>query len=102
MSDGGFYSRLSKEREDSADLISVVMDTADGLTAQVTDENRPGMLLGKIQSGKTRAFLGIIAEYVLAVGDLDGNWQEEFYEGASSAEFLQPRRVRRANGTATK
>ncbi len=62
MSDDGFYARLSKERKDSADLVSVVTETADGLTAQVTDENRPGMLLGKIQSGKTRAFLGIIAE----------------------------------------
>lgn len=48
------------------------------------------------------AFLGIIAEHVLAVGDLAGNWQEEFFEAVSSAEFLQPRRVRRTNGTATK
>lgn len=47
-------------------------------------------------------FLGIIAEYVLAVGDLAGGWQEEFLEAVSSAEFLQPRRIRRANLTVTK
>lgn len=46
-------------------------------------------------------FLGIIAEYVLAVGDLVANWQEEFLEAVSSAEFLQPRRAHRANGAAT-
>ena len=62
MSNDGFYERLRKERHDGADLVSVVIDTVNDLTTQATDENRPGMLLGKIQSGKTRAFLGIIAE----------------------------------------
>lgn len=42
-------------------------------------------------------FLGIIVEYVLAVGDLAGGWQEEFLEAVSSAEFLQPRKNSRAN-----
>lgn len=40
-------------------------------------------------------FLGIIAEYVLNVGQLVGNWQEEFFEAAASAEFLQPSRTHR-------
>src|SRR5262249_50735992 len=31
------------------------------LLNQPTESERPGMLLGKIQSGKTRAFLGVIA-----------------------------------------
>lgn len=38
----------------SASSVVDQLDTAD-------DPNRPGMLLGKIQSGKTRAFLGVIA-----------------------------------------
>jgi len=38
-------------------------------------------------------FLGIVAEYVLAVGDLVGGWQEEFIEALSSAEFLRPLRA---------
>ncbi|MGB9152696.1 MAG: Z1 domain-containing protein, partial [Alphaproteobacteria bacterium] len=37
-------------------------DTVAALISQPTDARKPGMLLGKIQSGKTRAFLGIIAE----------------------------------------
>lgn len=46
------------------------------------------------------AFLGLVAEYVLRVGDLASNWQEEFLEAAASTEFLQPR-SRRANGSST-
>jgi hypothetical protein len=57
-----FYERLRAQRADSPALAAVVMDTVNELTTRETDERRPGMLLGKIQSGKTRAFLGIIAE----------------------------------------
>ena len=57
-----FYERLRSERDDSPELTSVVVETVKELIARETNENRPGMLLGKIQSGKTRAFLGIIAE----------------------------------------
>ena len=57
-----FYERLRAERGDGPELASVVVETVDELLARDTDERRPGMLLGKIQSGKTRAFLGIIAE----------------------------------------
>ena len=62
MNENGFYARLRKERGDDDDLTKLVIDAVNELTARTTDENRPGMLLGKIQSGKTRAFLGIIAE----------------------------------------
>ena len=62
MKDDGFYERLRKERGDDGDLSQLVTHTVEGLVSRATDENRPGMLLGKIQSGKTRAFLGIIAE----------------------------------------
>jgi hypothetical protein len=57
-----FYDRLRVQRGDGSDLIKVVVDTVSELTTRDTNESRPGMLLGKIQSGKTRAFLGIIAE----------------------------------------
>jgi KaiC/GvpD/RAD55 family RecA-like ATPase len=57
-----FYERLRKERTDGTDLVGVVKETVNELLARDTDEHRPGMLLGKIQSGKTRAFLGVIAE----------------------------------------
>lgn len=57
-----FYERLRLARADSEDLTKVVLATVNELTTQETNENRPGMLLGKIQSGKTRAFLGIMAE----------------------------------------
>ena len=61
MSGKGFYERLRVERCDDANLANVIIETVNELTAQKTDDKRPGMLLGKIQSGKTRAFLGIIA-----------------------------------------
>ena len=36
-------------------------ETVTKLLANQTSMDRPGMLLGKIQSGKTRAFIGIVA-----------------------------------------
>ena len=47
-----FYKRLRAERSDGADLATVVVDTVKELTTRETDENRPGMLLGKIQSSR--------------------------------------------------
>jgi hypothetical protein len=60
-----FYERLKKVREgagqpESAEAETVVRDVVQALLSQPTDARRPGMLLGKIQSGKTRSFLGII------------------------------------------
>ncbi|MEI6537526.1 MAG: hypothetical protein WCN98_19435 [Verrucomicrobiaceae bacterium] len=58
-----FYGRLSKIRGgDSAELIDVVKKSVVQLLTTSTDARKPGMLLGKIVSGKTRGFLGIIAD----------------------------------------
>jgi hypothetical protein len=57
----GFYARLREARNDSPELQECIekvvtqLDHADNI-------DRPGLLLGKIQSGKTNAFLGIIAK----------------------------------------
>ncbi|PJT27208.1 hypothetical protein CN884_02070 [Ochrobactrum sp. 30A/1000/2015] len=56
----GFYSRLRDSRRDDDALQHCIQSVVDQLQSAV-DPNKPGMLLGKIQSGKTRAFLGVIA-----------------------------------------
>ncbi|QEZ45234.1 Z1 domain-containing protein [Cupriavidus oxalaticus] len=56
----GFYSRLLTQRGDDEQLQKCVENVVDQL-ANADDLEKPGMLLGKIQSGKTRAFLGVIA-----------------------------------------
>lgn len=62
----GFYDRLKASRAlmgatEGSELEDCVRRTVEALQSSQTDGNRPGMLLGKIQSGKTRAFLGVIA-----------------------------------------
>jgi hypothetical protein len=59
------YDELAEKREDSTDLIDCVHKTTDSLLSQEKGEdgmNKPVCLLGKIQSGKTRAFIGVIAD----------------------------------------
>ncbi|MDP3763384.1 MAG: Z1 domain-containing protein [bacterium] len=56
-----FYERLKVSRKDSDDLAGCIKSTVDSLEAQETSAKKPGILLGKIQSGKTRAFIGVIA-----------------------------------------
>lgn len=63
---GSFYDRLKASRADGGspegpELEACVRNTVAALQSSHTDGNKPGMLLGKIQSGKTRAFLGVIA-----------------------------------------
>ena len=63
---GGFYDRLKASRAaagspEGAELEECVRKTVAKLQSSHTDGSKPGMLLGKIQSGKTRAFLGVIA-----------------------------------------
>ena len=58
---GEFYNTLTSKREDSDALKRCMEDTVQKLLENDTDINKPGMLLGKIQGGKTRAFIGIIA-----------------------------------------
>jgi len=56
----GFYSRLRGIRQDDEALQKCIESVVDQLD-HADDPKKPGMLLGKIQSGKTRAFLGVIA-----------------------------------------
>ncbi|MGP4674807.1 Z1 domain-containing protein [Agrobacterium pusense] len=56
----GFYSEIRDNRQDDEALQQCIERVVDQLR-EADDPDRPGMLLGKIQSGKTRAFLGVIA-----------------------------------------
>jgi hypothetical protein len=57
----GFYSRLRDTRKDDDQLAACIERVVNQLEDTSTTGDRPGMLLGKIQSGKTRAFVGVIA-----------------------------------------
>lgn len=57
----GFYSRLKKKRNDGEGLVKCIEETVTKLEAGDTSTKKPGILLGRIQSGKTRAFIGVIA-----------------------------------------
>ncbi len=57
----GMYDRLIQKRNDSKELIDCMQKTIKLLLENKTDAEHPGMLLGDIQSGKTRGFTGIIA-----------------------------------------
>lgn len=61
MNKGEYYTGLTKIRGDSEGLQAVIERTVYNLLNNSTNTEKPGMLLGKIQSGKTRAFIGIIA-----------------------------------------
>jgi len=56
-----FYARLRARREDDDELAACIERVVNQLESAGTTDDRPGMLLGKIQSGKTRAFVGVIA-----------------------------------------
>ncbi len=58
--DSSYYARLKNFRGDSDALAECITKVA-GMLKGTTSSNRPGMLLGQIQSGKTRAFVGVIA-----------------------------------------
>lgn len=58
-----FYKYITEEsRTDSNELKNTMEETFQKLKKHNTDEIKPGILLGMIQSGKTRAFTGIIAK----------------------------------------
>lgn len=62
MVDGpNFYPRLKAQRNDDEQLAACIERIVDRLQGDGTTGKSPGMLLGKIQSGKTRAFVGVIA-----------------------------------------
>jgi hypothetical protein len=56
------YARLSQKRGDTPELTQCIESVVRQLSKTTTSLGQPGMLLGKIQSGKTMAFLGIIAK----------------------------------------
>lgn len=58
-----FYEIIRKKehREDDAELQTCITKTVDLLREKDTSVDRPGILLGEIQGGKTKAFIGIIA-----------------------------------------
>lgn len=63
LKDGSsFYSRLKSFRNDDDRLEGCIESIVDKLEQNTTTGNKPGMLLGKIQSGKTRGFVGVIAK----------------------------------------
>lgn len=63
LQDGSsFYPRLKSFRNDDEALSCCITKVMDQLEDYKTSGNRPGMLLGRIQSGKTRAFVGAIAQ----------------------------------------
>jgi hypothetical protein len=57
----GFYARLRDSRQDDEALAACIDRVVKQLEETSTSGDRPGMLLGKIQAGKTRAFVGVIA-----------------------------------------
>jgi len=61
LTKGEFYNTLTANRPDSDDLKLCMEQTVQKFLENETDMNKPGMLLGKIQGGKTGAFIGIIA-----------------------------------------
>src|SRR5258708_3525807 len=55
-----YYDQLASRRGDSPELREKVDEVVDKLHHQSTSTKRPGILLGKVQSGKTAAYLGVI------------------------------------------
>lgn len=55
-----FYNHLSRQNEYSVELKACIENTVQKLSEIDTTYSKPGMLLGKIQSGKTRSFIGVI------------------------------------------
>jgi len=56
-----YYSKVAEKRNDSEELRACVEAVVENLKNGTTSVTKPGMLLGKIQGGKTRAFIGVIA-----------------------------------------
>ena len=57
-----YYPRLKSYRNDDEALSNCIKEIVDELSSASTTGDKPGMLLGKIQSGKTRGFVGVIAQ----------------------------------------
>lgn len=58
---GSWFNELTTTRRDSQSLIETMLNTANALEKSVST-TEPVALLGQIQAGKTRAFIGVIAK----------------------------------------
>jgi Z1 domain len=58
---GVFYQTLLNQNGYDCKMQECISETVKNLIDKTTTTDRPGMLLGKIQSGKTRTFLGVTA-----------------------------------------
>lgn len=56
-----FYDQLASKRADPPELRQKIVEVVEKLQKEATSTRRPGILLGRVQSGKTRAYLGVIA-----------------------------------------
>ena len=67
QTNGPIYSPFINKKDDRGESVydtkarKCVVETMEALLTKTTTPDDPGMLLGKIQSGKTRTFLGVIA-----------------------------------------
>ncbi len=61
MMEEKLFNNLIKQRDDDENLVNCMKEVVGKLLLNETSSNKPGILLGKIQSGKTRAFIGTIA-----------------------------------------
>lgn len=61
LNHGVFIKTLQHKNNYSIDELKAMHDTINNLIEISTTENKPGMLLGRIQSGKTRSFMGSMA-----------------------------------------
>ena len=69
---GEFYRQLTEKRKDDHDFRECIEKTVEQLVISDTSLREPGMLLGKIQSGKTRAFLGVTFPHSLGHLEVEG------------------------------
>jgi hypothetical protein len=58
---GDFFNTLTSNRKDDNVLKDCIEKTVTKLIESDTSLKKPGILLGKVQSGKTRTFLGVMA-----------------------------------------
>ena len=61
ITQGLFFKQINEKNKYSTDTKQCIENTVINLLENDTSVSKPGMLLGKIQSGKTRAFIGITA-----------------------------------------
>jgi hypothetical protein len=58
---GRFWSKFLTIKDYTKETVQCIQETTSELLNKETDANKPGVLLGKVQSGKTRTFIGIMA-----------------------------------------